>query len=354
MLVALLPLLAACTGDDSPIAPAMQGDIPIGFEAAMPATRATANLVDQNEFDAVGSEFLVFADYRFNTDNTSPTGYRDSISIFRNVAVRSQGAGKTWEYSPLQFWQQVGAYDFRAVWPSSADVLRTSNGQALGVSYSIFSDNIDLMVAYKRRIMPINDGNTVVGLDFRHALSAVRVYLVNSEDGQPIQVENIFFRNLYAVGVLVFTGRENDDAGDTSVPTYTQEDNLLTNQWRLVYKDDVSELHNIEKNKEYLVVADALVKSDDDFVFMLPQEVNVPHNNVAIADEDMAKVCFNISVGGQTLYNEVNLPEYKWEAGKKYTYLLTVRPGEKTNVTVITTEWDPVTATADDIVINAE
>lgn len=320
---------AACSGDDD--SPVMADEQPIGFTVENVAdTRGV--LVDQELFDQAGSEFLVFADYRYNEDAASPTGYRDSITVFRGQAVTSDGT--KWTYSPLQFWHKNGAYDFRAVWPSTADALENSTGQALAVTYSLFKDDYDLMVAYKHRDMAkyASEGS-VVGLEFRHALSAVNVMIKKSSaDAQPYTLKNVYFKNLYSVGILPFI--HNPETGEE-----------LSALWRLTYIDNAARLHETAFDTQLTAEGTATP-----YMFMLPQDVN----GSGYDTENPAMLCFVLDVNGQEVTSEVILPPYgttgytRWVAGTVYTYEVTVK-ASGVDLSVVTTQWDEIEATADDI-----
>ena len=317
MALAVLLLLAACGNDER-----MELDsMPIGF-AASTAESSRATLVDQEWFDRDGSEFLVFADYRFNESASHPSGYRDSIALFRGQKVTSNGV--KWNYTPLQFWQSEGAYDFRAVWPSTARVQLTSTGQAMMVNYSVITDTCDMMVAYKHVPMPKSGGN-YVGLNFNHTLAAVSIIIDKEEnDLQEYTIKNTYFRNIYVAGNFIHT-----NSPETPEAIYSC--------WQKSYFENE---RNIHEHAHGLKVPQAF-----GFDFMIPQDVN-PEGAAAGAK---AMLCYTLVVNGIEFATETEIPNIRWLPGNKYTYRVTIK-GSDARIEVITTRWDEVNLTIDDII----
>lgn len=347
LLPAVFPaFFVACDEAVSPVAPELpllQNDSrPIGFAAKSSAVsgsggHARSVLVDQRIFDKAGSEFLVFADYYHNPD--ADGNYRDVTSVFSSQPVVSDGT--LWSYSPLRFWEASGAYDFRAVWPSSARALKVSNGRMLAVNYSLFQDDCDLMVAYRHREMSsLATEGQVVGLNFNHALSAVNVVVKKeADDTQRYILKKIFFKNIWSVGVLAYDAGEltaEEEAAGTSVA------GKLSDCWSLVYRDYTSEVGVYAYDEE---ITDA--GSSTHYSFMLPQDLA---NKIEIATPPTLIVV--IEVNGQEAVSEIPLHRTSpsmWVAGTLYTYGVTIK---KSGVAleVVTTQWDEVSGTADDIV----
>lgn len=314
MTLTLLPI--GCNDDDKQVL----STTPIGFTAISTESRAT--LVDQKEFDRAGSEFLVFADYRYNASAAHPSGYGDSIALFRSQSVVSDG--NKWNYTPLQFWQQEGAYDFRAVWPSTARVDKTSTGQAMIVNYSIVTDTCDMMVAYKHIPMP-KMGNNYVGLNFYHTLTAINIIIdKESNDQQSYIIKNTYFKNLYVAGNFVHT-----QSPETSEALYRC--------WRTSYFENSKNIHEQTHNKE--------VPRTLGYNFMIPQEVNP----AGTPDEKKAKLCYTLNINGTESATETELPYIKWLPGNKYTYRVIIK-GSDAKIEVITTKWDEVDILIDDII----
>ena len=88
-------------------------------------------------------------------------------------------AANTWTYDDRQKWERAKHYRFRAFWPYTADVNKSSTAKFLAIEYKQVED-YDLMVAYATRY-PMGDktnddptGTRRVPMQFHHALSGLK------------------------------------------------------------------------------------------------------------------------------------------------------------------------------------
>lgn len=314
----VLFLFVACGNDNEPEKPL--NEIPIGFSAYSHEI-SRSELVGQDKFDAVGSKFIVYADRRYKSSADLPA-YDKTVQVFRGQEVVSQGAGKDWTYSPMKFWQNSGAYEFRAAWPSDLNVQSTSTGLAMMINYSLFDDeHPDMMVSYKYREMDnyASEG-AYVGLQFMHTLAAVDVIICKEEDDeQEYTLKSTYFKNLYSVGTFVFSGNP-------------QTPDELYDCWNRTNIDG-SKIHEQDYNE--LITAEG---NDPVHHFMIPQQT----------DGNTMKLGYIVNINGNELLTEVNIPSIKWLPGKLYTYKITLKPNG-VDIEVVTTQWDNVDVTVDDI-----
>ncbi|MBR2962187.1 MAG: fimbrillin family protein [Alistipes sp.] len=275
-----------------------------------------------------GERHEVFHDVKvsYTTDDDTPTG---------------------WIYDPIQYWQVVGEYEFRAYWPASAVVLGTATARTLALEYNMLQRNDDMMVAYKH--CPTKNNGQPVDLSFHHTLAAVAVKFQAPNAECEYRLKNMFFTSLNYIGALPYdlTGTSQD----------------VTNYW--VYADgsrsfvDEDNIMNSERLREWSSADGRLIPaSADDY----PEEFDMFLPQALAVGEGVAQpsITFTVDVKWATVDTvtmTVALPTVNgagepmiWRAGKKYVYVITVQP-DKFDIEVRTTEWDDVDATVGDIVL---
>ena len=311
-----------------------------GSTAATTSTEGRASTLiestDQAAFRA--RPFAVYGDWI--ADQTSGGRYE----IFRNQQVIYDGAGDSpsgWNYTPPQRWQSFGEYEFRAFWPATATVMGTATAQTLALEYSMISSEEDLMVAYTRCVAG-NNGQPV-DLRFHHTLAAVCVKFKKGASPLNYRIKNLYFTSLYYIGALPYDAIESDPD--------------LSSSWVLPgsrsYVDPVDVLLS-ERIREWSGER-AITSSEADFTahydLMLPQSLLVTGSTPKPA------ITFTLEVDWDTanpdvVTTTVALPTEtvnRWEAGKRYTYLVTAQP-DKVDIEVRTSKWDEVDVTGDDII----
>lgn len=313
VLLASTMLFSSCWGQDEP------NDGSISFSAANDKLTNKSNLIHNLIFP--GSAFRIYAD--FNNINGSV------YPVFRGTDITYTSEG-IWHYSPSEYWLGNGAYDFRAVWPASADIVHTnSNGKSINVqNYSVVSDNAyDLMVAYVYRDMTRNNDMSPVNMVFRHALAAVNIIVVKDvNDLQQYTLKNTYFKNMYVAGNFIFTGN----------PASPEE---LSNCWNKTYFQNTSCLTH-EHNSLISPSGNSPV-----YQFVIPQEINAP----AVPAEQKTKLCYTLLINNNEVSTEVEVPHIEWVAGKIYTYRISLK-ASGADIEIVTSDWDKIDVTADDII----
>ncbi len=272
-----------------------------------------------NELQYPGSTFRVYADFNRNTG--------DIDALFRGTEVSYTAEG-VWYYQPLEYWYTDGDYDFRAVWPASADVVSTvSTGKSINIqNYSVVSDQAyDLMVAYVYRDMSRPDFSPV-DMIFRHALAAVNVIVrKEADDPQNYTLKDTYFKNMYVAGNFIFEG-------NPATPE------ALSECWNYTYFQTTACLH-----QAYHVAVNTSGNSTVN-QFIMPQEIN----GTSVAEENKCRLGYTLIINGNEVSTEVVIPYIEWLPGKVYTYRVTLK-ASGADVEVLSTEWDKVDVTAEDI-----
>lgn len=322
-------VLTACTDTEDVSMP--DG---IAFGVSTDAEGRAATLIGEETEDAFRAQpFAVFGDWK--DTEAGPT----LEEVFDNVSVAYDGkapAPSGWNYTPVQRWKTNGWYDFRAYWPATNPIENTSNAQTLALEYNMQTQNEDLMVAYRGCLTRSNP----VGLSFRHALAAVAVKFMTDNTTYTYWVKNVYFNNLYYTGTLPYNSKE-------ATPD-------LTTTWQYAARS-TENIRLREWTSDTGVQAEATADGyPEDFNLFLPQSLQVGES------EAKPSITFTIDVrSGDTTIDTptitVALPDTDgegnamwWQAGKKYTYVITIKP-EAFDITVRTTEWDEVDVTVGDI-----
>ena len=324
----LLSILAACTETEEV---SVSDSIAFGVTTNTNGRAATLiGAADEASFRT--QPFVVFGDWKNAADGAVLEEVFDKVSV---VYDGKAPAPSGWNYTPIQRWKTDGWYDFRAYWPASNPIENTSNAQTLALEYNMQIQNEDLMVAYKG--CPTKSGE--VNLEFRHALAAVSVKFISENQNDTYHLKNYYFKNLYYTGTLAYSHTDNTD---------------LTGAWRYAARG-TDNLHLREWTHEAGVQVKA--SADDfpeEFNLFLPQSLQVAEGAI----KPSITFTFDVKKGNTTIETPtitVALPDkYKagnemiWQAGKKYTYVITIKP-EAFDITVRTTQWDEVNVSVGDI-----
>lgn len=341
ILLCLAALLASCQKNDNPSHNTDSlGVIAFGTQAT--ATSRAATLIDDSETSAFRSEpFSVYGDW-IDYNNVRHEVFHDVEVSYTTAANAPTG----WIYSPIQYWQPTGKYEFRAYWPASAVVLGTATAQTLALEYNMLQRNDDMMVAYAT--CPTKNNGQPVGLDFHHTLAAVSVVFQAPNAECEYRLKNLFFTSLNYIGALPYD--------------LTTSNPDVTDEW--IFADgarsyvDSNDIMNSERLREWTSSSGRLIPaSADDY----PKEFNLFLPQALSVDKGIAppSITFTIDVKWatvDTITMTVALPTTDsngkpmvWQAGKKYIYEITVQP-DTFDIEVRTTAWDEVDATAGDIV----
>ncbi|MCI1785894.1 MAG: fimbrillin family protein [Bacteroidales bacterium] len=234
-----------------------------------------------------------------------------------------------WSYSPLAKWNLTAHYTFRAYFPSAASVQSESSADMLAIDYKTTTEQYDLLVAYTTRY-PAGDaeGTSTVNLPFRHALSGLRftIKLKNTiPAGTTDAITNLYVKNIYPVGTLVF-GKDEDSQ---------KQDSL---KWMTSYFSSYNKYYQWTGEKTFGVDgqpgAEQTVFDGDGLVFVIPQTLSGATVNFTTRN--------STSVYSAPLYNGVST----WQPGKIYTYNLTIS-GSAIKVDVSIMDWSELKSNVD-------
>ena len=264
------------------------------------------------------------------------TGEEDT-EILEKQAVQC-GEDLNWTYSPLRYWRNVGIYDFAAVYPYTADTQTGSDGKRLLIWHNSTSKT-DLMIAHARRDAALKD-HTPVGLQFRHACSAVRFLFKKGSTDYAYHLQSFVLQNLRIVGVLDTSG---EDLTVDSWHTTGQAPAGSAFSWSASSAAD---------RKEIPLEYDDYTGAE--WYYMIPQSmvpgVGYEHPAVSfsvIFNNEPTPVTTTLELpdsyveGGQSV-------EARWEPGKVYNYYINLQPS-RVAITVRVTEWDQQELVVDDI-----
>lgn len=224
--------------------------------------------------------------------------------------------GSTWSYgTPVRYWDKRYDYDFRAVFPTTADIQSGSNSASVVINYGTADGNgdYDLMVASAPAVVARDQIGTPVQLTFLHACSAVRFQfrdetVVEPAEGDPTYnytLQSFKLTGLHKGGTLTYAG--DSSAAGATVSGWSPD-------------DTPSDMFSWTAGTEtWPVPKDYAVFGGCHYV--VPQGL------------DGAKLVFTYQVGAEVMPISLDLKigdgtgtgdVVAWEPGKTYTYKLTI------------------------------
>lgn len=345
-IVVLLTALSACRRE-----PVLSEDLlPILFSTegiSITGAASKAETADgpsqEGSLLADGATMGVFATW------TSPDNI--STDMFSNIPVVCRGdavSGFQWEYEPHKYWRRTGTYDFRAVFPYSAVTQFGTNGQHLVVSYSMVSEDYDLMVAGAQRNMTGLDFTSVV-LPFKHACAAVRVLFKRAESDRNHRyyLQSFEMKNLNAVGVLVYRGGSLDENA------WNLADNRIGTLYPWSAPNEAGTIQIPDSYADFKTIGSYGWKQ---WHYVIPQHLNAssgarPSLQYSIYVERYADDQTTLLYRSPSpVYTTLELPltyrdagnvehEVVWQPGKVYNYLVEIQNGN-VKIDVTTSDWD--------------
>lgn len=248
------------------------------------------------------------------------------------VEWKKEGPTERWTYEPKQKWERAMHYRFRAVWPYvERNVKANSSANLLSVTYHSLNEDYDLMVAYATRY-PLGDPEGVgqVALTFKHALAGLRFIVKYSDDAttkDPDAITEFYLTGIYSQGQL-FYGYAKADSGpesmiwDLSEYTFNED----TPQFHWPNSKGVTEGKAIPfggtENTGANVYFTKTTSGSDGAALIVPQKLS--------SQRGKTYVHFRTTLGGTALHT-VELPEKQLEAGKIYTFTLSIN---ETTITI--------------------
>ena len=150
-----------------------------------------------------------------------PEGATTKVSFFgadgNEASTTLAKSGSAWAYTPIKYWEHNASYDFRAVYPSTANVT-TGSSDAIVVSDFSIGSSYDLMVASKAGVTSAAQAGTAVPLEFKHACAAVRFLF---QDGtNDYYIKSFTLSGITTSGTMTYPGTNElltwSNYGDTA------------------------------------------------------------------------------------------------------------------------------------------
>ena len=117
---ALLAVIAGCSKEVLP-----ESDLAMSFSASDAGVTKAVSPVQPD-----GSSWLIAEGNTFGVYGTIVNAGADNVQVFEKQVVTCT-AGLEWIYSPVKYWKRSGNYNFKAVYPYSAECLSGTDGQRL-------------------------------------------------------------------------------------------------------------------------------------------------------------------------------------------------------------------------------
>ena len=236
-----------------------------------------------------------------------------------------------WTYDPKQKWERAMHYRFRAVWPYvESNVKANSSANLLSVTYHSLNEDYDLMVAYATRY-PLGDKEGVekVELKFQHALAGLRFIVKYSDVAtkDPDAITEFYLTGIYSQGQLFYGYAKADSEPESMIWDLSEYTfNVDTPQFHWPNSKGVTKGTDIPfggtENTEANVYFTKATSGSDGAALIVPQKLS--------SQRGKTYVHFRTTLGGTALHT-VELPETQLEAGKIYTFTLSIN---ETTITI--------------------
>ena len=340
--------------------PASQEDdgTSIGFVAEVTLTQEAgtkSSTLNTASTFADGEEFRVYGRRHGEGRNTRVLGNEGSLVTWDETHDK-------WVYSPTSYWywvNQSNYYDFLAVYPDpDGDSERMTDGAgndipgnlAIQMPYSItlngsgvLQPGTDLLMAGTRRTGANAATRTdKVPLTFQHVLSAVKVVVTNESDAKTLTLNSIKFDN------LIHSAKAKVTIDATGLPEFSWIDTQRKSDEVTVYTNTSDPALTTSSRTfdpatyDLLIPADLTVAIDGS---LNPDDDKLPHLIVNFTpDGESALERSIVLTDVQKSRYATDEPLLEWEPGLKYTYNISIRVDGGVRVTVITTEWEDITA----------
>ena len=328
--IAAVALAAAACGKTYNVGPDTQKAIGFGTWAET-MTKAEARVQGSNDFKA-GDTFKV--------SGIKTTGSTDA-KVFDNVVAEAKGNPITsWDYSPIRFWDsQADSYTFYAISPSAVGTVAYADGAVSAADVVFSGKNNDILVANKKVVTKTSTpkiGQTV-DLVFNHVASLVDIKVKKAHvlQNATVTVSAFALNNIKSKGTLAVSAYD----GTTGVPTAV---------WT---PDGTTATYGPASGVEEVSIATPIVIADD--TNFVPDYGNTPAASTDIvkslvvmpqtfaATAQQIAISYSIAVTDGDTINytaTLDLADFdvvddkdqndtkvqKWEAGKHYTFYITL------------------------------
>ena len=317
---AALLFAAACTKTPEP---GGNGDA-IGFSASSTAVKSVGSQ-ETDDTNITGGSIGLYGYYSPEEGGSSVT------NVFGTTeAVRLSYGQGGWTYSPVAYWHRSQHYRFRAFHPYDAHIVSGSDADNLIISYKPGVDDYDLLVAFEERY-PAVEGTGPVELKFRHALSALR-FRIAFDPSVGVQdqlhsdvIKKFWLTGLYEAGTMYYT--DTDHANGEGKIIWDKAGYEANEPFYLWESEDGKRfgITDADKSVNICTIFDA-----EGFVFAIPQTCSDPADG-------FTRINF-VTGNAPDVVQSFELPQLKWEPGKKYTYDILITLSD-VNITVSVTDW---------------
>lgn len=215
----------------------------------------------------------------------------------------------TWSYTSegaaTRYWDKRCTYDFRAVFPANKVSVTSGSSSQVDVSYAMAS-GYDLMVASATGIDAATRTTNTVSLPFQHACAAVRILFTDGD--------NNYFLKSFQLKNIVTEGTLNYGAATPWSLSATDTYQWKLTSWEIPAPD-----------------TEGLGAAPEGWYYVIPQSLSA-------TGDDAAVISFTYTVGQNGTQNipvtlklntsgsDSNIT--KWEAGKTYTYKISIQANE--------------------------
>lgn len=295
---------------------------------------------------AIGDKIAVFGRRYGNSQTTD---------VFNRTEVEKTSATE-WTYSPLKAWYWLSTgdyYDFLGVYPSDKGTSRMDvpGNLAVHTHYSLSTSNYDLMYALHRRYGSDNDRISAVPLEFRHALCAVRIILDNDSNGSDITINSYEFTHMVvsADAKATMNGIGNPEITWINTTRYSEPVRTVTPDAFLAGKNN-SGVHSYTGDYDFFIPTALDATSNG----VADDEGHMPHLHIRYTPKNQSAIDANILLKSivKDSFNGDNTPVDTWESGVRYTYHIKIRLDGGVQITIITTEWEEISAETPGVMID--
>ena len=326
-IVPLLALACSCSRNETMDVPGDEIAFSIGTSDVSDSRSTGSVLVTDDNLKNDGSEIAVYGYHGGASDYSGKTPVFETDGAKRVYYKSTGNVGKSkWDYdytggTDKVKWIRSDYYRFRAFYPYSllSKVNSSSNAEILALDYSLMENDSDLLVAYSTRF-PAGEGIGSVELKFQHALSALKFVVKKDNSDVTEKIKEFYLTGLFQTGGLVYTSSDATNLSGTQtinwIPSVSDEDTPV-HHWvtETKYKEIVTE--------GVTVYGDGDNDDNKGFVFAIP--MNGKDNNGLIV-KTLPKIYANFRTDkGGTVLHTAQLPNIRWEPGKKYIYTITVK-----------------------------
>ena len=285
-----------------------------------PVFVAEADSVDSRGASLLSTSFNQFKLTAFLDVNNTYSEY------MMNQLVEKDGTG--WKYSPIKYWpadesQSIHFFGYAqskgtpikptfTVTPGATETYTGTFSYTL-LEHTDANKGAEAQPDLVFAITPNQNqktNNGTVNLNFQHALSAVVFKIGTVPDN--VKINSVTFSNVYGSGRCEMTSSGSD---------------IIFNWSEL--RDLKNYTQTFVDNKSVVNGQDINSVSDETCFMMVPQTFDYDDNDATLS---IPTLSIDITVNGRPYTLDKELKDLKWEANKKYTYIISLPDEVKVNV----------------------